>query len=85
MTANGLAGTNTLIANGTTANDLFQVDATVAVRLNTRQPIAVTTIQNLRLVGLAGDDTFSLTGTLPDANLVLEGDEHNSSNILNLR
>jgi hypothetical protein len=85
LTVNGLAGTNTLIADGTTANDLFQVDATTGtVHLNNRQPIVVTAIQNLRLVGLTGDDTFKLQGALPYTNVTLEGDEHSSSNILNL-
>ncbi len=65
MTVDGLGGTNTLIADGKTANDLFQVDATTGtVHLNSRQAIAVTAIQNLRLVGLAGDDTFNLQCTI---------------------
>ncbi len=89
LTVNGLGGTNTLVANGTTANDLFQVDATGTVKLNNRQPIAVTTIppitiQNLRLVGLAGDDTFQLQATLPYANITLEGDEPSASDVLNM-
>ena len=85
LTVDGQGGTNTLVADGTSANDLFQVDAsTGTVHLNTRQPIAVTTIQNLRLVGLTGDDTFQLQAPLPYANVAVEGDEPSASDALNL-
>ncbi len=87
LTVDGQGGTNTLIAIGTTANDLFQVDATTGtVHLNARQPIAVTAIQNLTLVGLTGDDIFKVSAPLPLSftNITIEGDDPSASDIVNL-
>ncbi|HWB14429.1 MAG TPA: DUF4214 domain-containing protein [Pirellulales bacterium] len=67
-------GTNTLVVNGTSANDTFGVaGATGTVTLNSRLPIAETGIQSLQLNGLAGSDTFTLNATMPYTNVAING------------
>jgi hypothetical protein len=77
---------NTLVVDGTSANDTFGVaGATGTVTLNSRLPIAETGIQNLELDGLAGSDTFTLNATMPYTNVAVNGGNtaNNDAVILN--
>jgi hypothetical protein len=70
----GLAGSSSLVANGTTANDVFTVAATSgSVTLTGRATITTASIPNLTLNGLAGDDVFNVTGPQPYSNITLAG------------
>ncbi len=67
-------GTNTLVVNGTPANDTFGVaGGTGTVTLNSRVPIAQTGIQDLELNGLSASDTFTLNATMPYTNVAVNG------------
>jgi hypothetical protein len=60
VTASGGAGTDTLVANGTTANDTFTVGAAGQVNLNARVVLNVVSVETLTLEGFEGNDTFTL-------------------------
>jgi precorrin-6B methylase 2 len=64
LRADGLGGGNTLVVQGTGANDAFGVDAAGRVGLNNRLPIDSAGNSTLTLEGLAGDDMFTLVPAL---------------------
>ena len=53
-------GTDTLVYNGTAANDTFTIGAAGQVNLNSRLVVNTTGVEILTLKGFAGDDTFTL-------------------------
>jgi hypothetical protein len=60
---NSAGGTDTLVYNGTAANDTFSIDNAGAfglVTLNSRLPLRTLNVEALTLEGFAGDDTFTL-------------------------
>jgi hypothetical protein len=60
VTASGGGGADTLVANGTAANDTFTVGAAGEVNLNARVVLNVSSIETLTLEGFDGNDTFTL-------------------------
>jgi hypothetical protein len=60
LTADGAGDTDTLIYNGTAANDAFSVGAAGQVFLPSRLVLNEANIEVLTLEGFAGDDTFTL-------------------------
>src|SRR5581483_11162039 len=74
---------DTLIYNGTSADDTFTVGTTGGIDLNSHVPPAPTIksqihvstpgVANLTLNGLDGNDTFNVTGAQPFANITLAG------------
>ncbi|MCL5281877.1 MAG: LEPR-XLL domain-containing protein [Planctomycetes bacterium] len=66
LTSDGAGGTNSLTAYGTAVNDIFCLDATGEVGLNSRLVIHTENTQNLRLEGLSGDDLFDLLNSISD-------------------
>ena len=94
-------GADTLVYNGTTANDTFEVGPTGHVTLVSTpnsgalggaNPVTYVTVQanvpNLRLNGLAGDDTFDIFGlTAPptdDYTTILINGNDSGNNVVNL-
>jgi hypothetical protein len=57
---NSPGGTDTLVYNGTAANDSFTIGAAGQVNLNSRLVLNTTGVEILTLNGLAGDDIFTL-------------------------
>jgi subtilisin-like proprotein convertase family protein len=81
----GSGGSASLVANGTAANDTFTVAASNGnVTLAGRATITTTTIANLTLNGLDGDDTFNVTGPQPYTSLVLSGGDPSASDTAKL-
>jgi hypothetical protein len=75
LTVDGAAAVDTLVVQGTANSDVFGVAGTTgAVTLNNRIAVNQTVVENLRLNGLAGDDTFNLNGGLPYTNVVIDAD-----------
>jgi hypothetical protein len=70
------ARSDTLAVDGTGNSDIFNVAGGIGTVLVTGLTLPITTpaITNLRLNGLGGNDTFNLTGALPFANTVIDGD-----------
>jgi hypothetical protein len=60
ITADGGAGTDTLVVHGTSANDTFTVGAAGQVNLNARVILNSQNLETLTLEGNAGNDTFTL-------------------------
>ncbi|MDP6721064.1 MAG: hypothetical protein QGF59_20530, partial [Pirellulaceae bacterium] len=85
----GVAGTNTLIANGSNTDDVFDLTATsgdVNLTRNNGAHVVLTTatVANVTLNGLNGDDTFNVPGPQPYANIVLSGGDPSASDVANL-
>ncbi len=59
----GLGSNDTLVAVGTSNSDAIRVSGVGAVNINTRLPLNPTSIENLRLDGLEGDDAFNIDTT----------------------
>jgi hypothetical protein len=76
---NGNGGADSLVYNGTAANDTFTVNTSTLggrVNLNARVPVLTQNVPTLSLEGLAGDDTFTLATTIaasPYTTLNLDG------------
>ena len=71
VVVNGFGGADSLLYNGTAANDTFTVSSSTLggqVNLNARVPVFTANIRTLSLEGLAGDDTFTLGETLGGTN-----------------
>ena len=88
-----LGPANTVVYNGTTANDTFEVSPGDLVTLVSTPSNGVSTYvtvvasaANLRLNGLAGDDTFDIYEQQNYASILVNGQESSSSgsNVLNL-
>jgi len=60
LTANGNAGMDELVYNGTVGNDDFTIGAAGEVNLNTRLVVNTAAVETLTLEGFDGDDTFTL-------------------------
>lgn len=60
LTVNGAGLADTLVYNGTAANDAFVVGAAGQINLNTRLVVNTANIEVLTMEGFAGDDTFTL-------------------------
>lgn len=60
LTADGSGSLDTLVYNGTAANDSFTIGAAGEVTLNSRLTVATLGIETLTLEGFDGDDTFTL-------------------------
>jgi len=60
LTADGDGGADTLVVNGTEANDSFTIGAAGQVNLNSRLAVSTLTIETLTLEGFDGDDVFTL-------------------------
>jgi hypothetical protein len=79
VVVNGNGGADSLVYNGTAANDAFGIDTSAVggkVTLNGRVPVLTANIPTLSLEGLAGDDTFTLVPTIatsPYTTLNLDG------------
>ncbi len=80
VVVNGTSGADSLVYNGTAANDTFTVASSALggqINLNARVPVFTANIPALSLEGLAGDDTFTLVptigGTNPFRTLNLDG------------
>lgn len=94
ITANGGAGTDTLVYHGTAQSDSFTVtpttgNVTLANANYTHLPVgqqvaAANTIENLVLLGLASDDLFTIAGSLPYLNTLIDGGDPSNSDVLNL-
>jgi len=94
ITANGGAGTDTLVYHGTAQSDSFTVtpttgNVTLANANYTHLPVgqqvaAANTIENLVLLGLASDDLFTIAGLLPYLNTLIDGGDPSNSDVLNL-
>ncbi len=54
-----------LVYNGTTSSDQFTVSSAGQINLNSQIPVKTTNIVGVTLEGLAGNDTFNLTGAVP--------------------
>ena len=81
----GGARVDSLVYNGTAANDKFSVAATTgAVTLNSQLAVSTPGVANVTLDGLAGDDTFALHGTLPYTATTVSGGDPSASDIVNL-
>jgi len=74
LTADGGAGMDTLVYNGTAANDTFTLGSTGDVTLNSRLVLHTAGVEVLTLEGLAGDDRVNLSGS---GNIVISGQEIN--------
>ena len=88
VTLNGAGGSDTLVYNGTTGNDTFDVAATGTVDLTSNFGNQVSVLQqsveNLTLVGHAGDDSANINAANPYATLRVEGgDPSAGSDVLN--
>jgi hypothetical protein len=67
VVVDGNGGADTLTYNGTPGNDTFVVDNSVLggkINLNARVPLLTANISNVSLIGLGGDDTFTLVPTI---------------------
>ena len=88
VTLTGGGGSDTAIYNGTTANDAFVVAAGTGVVTLTSTPgtyVPVTpNVENLRLNGLAGDDSFTINFLQPYTSILVNGGEPSASDVLNL-
>jgi hypothetical protein len=73
LTVDGGGGMDTLVYNGTPADDLFTVNGSGQVILNTRLPVNTTSVETLTLQGLQGYDTVSLVGTGGNDNIIITG------------
>ncbi len=80
VVVNGFGAADSLLYNGTAANDTFTVSSSTLggqINLNARVPVFTANIPTLSLEGLAGDDTFTLVptigGTNPYTTLNLDG------------
>jgi hypothetical protein len=60
LTADGLSGNDTLVYNGTVANDDFTIGVAGEVSLNTRVVLNTNDVEVLTLEGFDGDDSFTL-------------------------
>lgn len=69
----GSGGTDTLIANGTTADDSFTVLPNGNVQHAGHQTIIRSSIENLTLRGLEGNDLFSISGAAAYTTIRVEG------------
>jgi hypothetical protein len=67
LTADGGVGTDTLVYNGTAANDSFTIGNAGEVTLNSRLVLNTTIVEVLTLEGLDGDDTFTLVPAISDS------------------
>jgi hypothetical protein len=67
LTADGGAGTDTLVYNGTAANDSFTIGNAGEVTLNSRPVLNTTNVEVLTLEGFDGDDTFTLMPAISDS------------------
>jgi hypothetical protein len=66
ITVTGIGAADSLVANGTPTNDLFNVAATSGnVVVNGRVTLSPSGIETLTLNGYDGDDTFTIGGPLP--------------------
>lgn len=82
VVVNGNGGADTLVYNGTAANDSFTIANSPSpvvggqINLNTRVPVLTQNIPTVSLEGRAGDDTFTLVPTIltsPYTTLNLDG------------
>jgi hypothetical protein len=71
---------DTLIYNGTRANDTFNVAATSgAITLNSQLVVNTPGVANLTLNGLTGDDTFNVFAVQPAARSTTSGSRTSTS------
>ena len=83
MTVDGGGGTDTMTVEGTSANDTFDVAAlNRAVTVNGSIPIIPVAITNLVLNGYAGDDSFTIFGGQPYANIAVNGGDPSASDVV---
>jgi hypothetical protein len=82
LTVDGGGGTDTLVYSGTAANDSFTIDGSGAVggpgtvTLNSRLTVNTIRVANLTLLGLDGNDTFTLVPAISASvyqTITLEG------------
>src|SRR5262245_45121610 len=82
LTADGAGGSDTLVYNGTAANDAFSVDAIGKISLNSRLAVNTANVEALTLEGFAGDDAFTLVPAVsasPYTTLNLHGGDQTSA------
>jgi hypothetical protein len=89
LTLTGSGGGATVTANGTNGNDSFTLASTTGAltlgdALSGRATIAPTSIANLIVNGLDGDDVFSVTGPQPYTNITLAGGDPSASDVANV-
>ena len=84
--ADGSGGrADTLIYNGTAANDTFTVPAgTGSITLNNQLPVSTPGVSNLVLNGLAGDDTFRVSAGQAYTSITLSGGDPSASDVATL-
>lgn len=71
-----------LIYEGTAASDTFTVAGAPVIGLNSQVAVGTVGIDQYRLQGLGGDDTFSMTA-VPNVQTTVEGDGPGASDVLN--
>ncbi|MDD4891110.1 MAG: hypothetical protein PHU85_14405, partial [Phycisphaerae bacterium] len=90
LTMAGNTGTDTLVYEAAATNDTFAVAATtgavtLANQAGTHVVLTQSGVEALRLVGLAGDDTFTVNGGHPySGGITVEGGDPSASDVLYL-
>ena len=84
VTANGNGGTDTLVVSGTNNSDVVGVSTTGVVSVNARIALNQVAITNLRLNTGDGDDSITIAGGQPYANILVDAGNPSASDTVSL-